>query len=94
MWEVLGLLGVLALWGLLGTSSWFVALLGTRPPRIGLLAFALAFAAGIGGGALIPALGYNDAGGFWVSLITAFAMGTFVCAGALQQADQLKKERS
>lgn len=88
-WGAIALAGVLVLWGCCGTASWFVALLGAR---VGFVALALAFAAGVGGGALVPALGYTDVAGFWVSLLTAFGLGAFVSAGAAQQAHQRPKE--
>lgn len=74
-WETLALLGVLALWGLLGASSWFIALVAAGPARVGLLALALTFAAGMGGGALVPALGGKDAFGFGISLAAALVTG-------------------
>ena len=84
-WESLALLGVLALWGLIGLVPWCVALFATRG-RHALVALPLAFAAGVAGGALVPALGGTGALGFSVSLLTAFAAGavasTFVARRA------------
>ena len=73
-WDPLALLGVLALWGGLGLVPWWVALVLGRG-RSALIALPLAFAAGVGGGALVPALGGKDALGFGISLATAFAAG-------------------
>ncbi len=73
-WTSLALLGVLALWGGLGLVPWWVALVVSRG-RSALIALPLAFAAGVGGGALVPALGGKDALGFAISLLTAFAAG-------------------
>jgi len=94
MWEVLGLLGVLALWGTLGLVPWSVALIATRG-RAKLLGLPIAFAAGMGAGALVPALGAKDFVGLWISLGTAVVGGAVVCAGAAQQTSRLlRKERS
>jgi hypothetical protein len=73
--ETLGLLGILCLWGALGLVPWFATLILSRG-RAPLIAFPLAFAAGIGGGALVPALGAKDLLGFWISLSTALVAGT------------------
>ena len=73
-WTSLALLGVLALWGGLGLAPWWVTLVVSRG-RSALITLPLAFAAGVGGGALVPALGGKDALGFGISLLTAFAAG-------------------
>lgn len=85
MWESLGLLGILALWGALGLVPWSVALIAGRG-RGALVALPFALAAGIGGGAFVPALVADDGLGFGVSLLTALAAGvalssTFVILG-------------
>lgn len=74
LWESLGLLGVLALWGALGLVPWCVALIVGRG-RGALVALPLALAAGVGGGALTPALGGKDGLGFGISLLAATSAG-------------------
>ena len=92
--ETLGLLGVLALWGTLGLVPWSVALIATRG-RGALVTLPIAFAAGVGGGALVPALGAKDLLGLGISLGTAVVGGAIVSAGALQQTSRLlRRERS
>ena len=73
-WDPLALLGVLALWGVLGLVPWWLALVVSRG-RSALISLPLAFVAGVAGGALVPALGGKDALGFGISLLTAFAAG-------------------
>ena len=73
-WPALALLGVLALWGAVGLVPWFAALIATRG-RAGFWLLPIAVAAGIGGGALTPALGGKDAFGFGISLLAALAAG-------------------
>ena len=84
-WESLGLLGILALWGALGLVPWSVALIAARG-RGALIALPFAFAAGIGGGALVPALVADDALGFGVSLLTALAAGAIVSTVVVRRA--------
>ena len=81
-WTSLALLGVLALWGGLGLVPVWVALVVSRG-RSALIALPLAFAAGVGGGALVPALGGKDALGFEISLLTAFAAGAVASAAVV-----------
>ena len=85
MWESLGLLGILSLWGALGLLPWSVALIAARG-RGALVALPFAFAAGIGGGALVPALVADDALGFGVSLLTAAASGAIVSTVVVRRA--------
>ena len=82
-WEILGLLGVLALWGAFGLLPWCVALIVGRG-RGALVAMPLALAAGIGGGALVPALGAKDGLGFAISLLAATAAGAIVSTVAVR----------
>ena len=79
MWELLGLLGVLAIWGALGLTPWCAVLIAGRG-RGALVALPLALAAGVGGGALVPALGGKDGLGFGISLLTAMAAGAMPSA--------------
>ena len=83
--ELLGVIGVLALWGAIGLLPWVATVVATRgcAPLIGL---PLAIAAGIGGGALVPALGAKDVVGVWISLATAFAAGAAASYGAMRLA--------
>ncbi len=85
LWESLGLLGILALWAALGLVPWSVALIAARG-RGALVALPFAFAAGIGGGALVPALVADDALGFGVSLLTALAAGAAVSTVVVRRA--------
>ena len=78
-WDLLALLGVLALWGLIGLAPWSVALFATRG-RNALAALPLAFAAGVAGGALVPALGVNGGLAFSISLLAALAAGAVASA--------------
>ena len=84
-WEPLGLLGILALWAALGLVPWSVALIAARG-RGALVALPFALAAGIGGGALVPALVADDALGFAVSLLTAAASGAIVSMVVVRRA--------
>ena len=93
-WTSLALLGVLALWGGLGLAPWWVALVLGRG-RSALIALPLASAAGIGGGALVPALGGKDALGFGISLLTAFAAGAVVSTLLMRRTmSAIRKESS
>ncbi len=79
LWEALGLLGILALWGAVALLPWWMALVATRG-RAPLVALPLAVAAGITAGALVPALGAKDAFGFGISLLAALA-GSLTISG-------------
>lgn len=72
--EALGLLVLLVLWGVLGLAPWCGALIIGRG-RGALVALPLAFLAGVGGGALVPALAAKDMLGFGVSLLAAVTAG-------------------
>lgn len=82
MWELLALLGILALWGALGLVPWCLALIVGRG-RGALTALPLALGAGVAGGALTPALGGKDALGFGISLLAALAAGSLVSSVAV-----------
>ena len=84
-WEPLGLLGILALWAALGLVPWSVALIAARG-RGALIALPFAFAAGIGGGGLVPALVVDDGLGFSISLLTALAAGAVVSTVVVRRA--------
>ncbi len=88
MWEALALLGVLALWGAVALLPWWAALAASRG-RAPLVALPLALAAGIGAGALVPALGGKDAFGFGISLLAALAAGAAVSAANACRATKL-----
>ena len=71
-WPLLALLGILALWGAVALVPWY-ALLIARRGRGAFVVLPLAVAAGIAGGALVPAFGGKDAFGFGISLAVALA---------------------
>jgi hypothetical protein len=75
----LALIGILALWGLLGFFAWTAATVVSRRPNI-LMALPLCVIAGVAGGALVPALGRKDGLGLALSLLTALAVGALVAA--------------
>ncbi|MGB6837209.1 MAG: hypothetical protein WBF66_05855 [Dehalococcoidia bacterium] len=70
----LGVLGMLALWGLLGFFAWTAATVISRRPDM-LMALPLCVIAGVGGGALVPALGRKDGLGLGLSLLAALLGG-------------------
>ena len=92
-WTSLALLGVLALWGGLGLVPWWVALVVSRG-RNALITLPLAFAAGVGGGALVPALGGKDALGFGISLLTALAAGAVASTLLMRRTMSAKRKES
>lgn len=79
---LLGLLGVLALWGAAGLMPAWLALIPTRGRS--LTALPIAIAAGMAGGALVPALGAKDLFGFGMSLLAALAAGALTCGLAVR----------
>ena len=94
LWEVLGLLGILLLWGVLGLVPWHATLVATRG-RVALRSMPLAFVAGIAAGALVPALGAKGGVGFGLSLLAALATGAIVSLGAQRTAGlRMRKEAS
>ena len=76
LWEVLGLLSMLALWGACGLLPWCVALIAGRG-RGALVALPMAALAGMAGGLLVATLA-KDGAGFAVSVLVAIAAGTLV----------------
>jgi hypothetical protein len=68
------LVGILALWAGLGFLAW-TAVTVIRRGRHPLALLPLCLAAGMGGGALVPALGRKDALGLGLSLLTALVGG-------------------
>ena len=84
-WEALGLLSVLALWGVCGLLPNAVALIAARG-RGALVALPVAALAGMAGGALVPALGAKDGLGFAISLAAAAAAGAIVATMILRRA--------
>ena len=76
LWEALGVLGVLALWGACGLLPWCLALLAARG-RSALVALPLAALAGMAGGLLVAALAKGGVG-FAISILAAIAAGTLV----------------
>lgn len=67
---LLGVLGMLALWGLLGFFAWTAATVFVRRRHI-LAALPLCVIAGVGSAALVPALGRKDGLGLGLSLLMA-----------------------
>ena len=93
-WELLGLLGILTLWGAFGLVPWCAALVVGRG-RSAIVALPLAFVAGIAGGALVPALGGSGGLAFGVSLLAATAAGAAVSTFAVRRAiHAMRKESS
>jgi hypothetical protein len=82
VFESLGVAGVLLLWGVLGLVPWCAMLIAGRG-RGALVAMPLAFAAGVAGGALVPALGMKDGVGLFLSFVTAMAGGAVVSAAVV-----------
>ena len=78
-WDVIALLGVLALWAFAGLLPGAFALIATRG-RAGPLAMDIPSFAGLCGGALVPALGGKDATAFALSMVAAFGAGVLACA--------------
>jgi len=66
---------MLALWGLLGFLAWTAATVLSRRPHT-LMALPLCVIAGVGGGALVPALGRKDGLGLALSLLIALLAGS------------------
>ena len=94
LWETLGLLGILTLWGAFGLVPWSVALVVGRG-RGAIVALPLAFVAGVAGGALTPALGGSGGLAFGISLLTATTAGAAVSAFAVRRAmHAMRKESS
>lgn len=71
------LLGLFALWAILGFLPWLVAAVVRRGRGV-LLALPLAVAGGAAGGVLVPAVGARDELGFLISLATAFIGGALL----------------
>ncbi len=84
-WESIALLAVLVLWGFIGLAPWCVALFVTRGRRA-LTALPLAFLAGVGGGAFVPALGAKGGLGFGISLLAALAAGALAATFVARRA--------
>ncbi len=94
MWEILGLLGIIMLWGAFSLVPWCAALVVGRG-RGALVALPLAFVAGAAGGALVPALGGSGGLAFGISLLTATAAGAAVSTIAVHRAmHAMRKEPS
>lgn len=70
----LALIGILALWAVLGFLAW-TAVTVIRRGRHPLVVLPFCLAAGIGAGALVPALGRKDGLGLGLSLLTALVGG-------------------
>lgn len=73
LWEILGLIGVLALWAAFGCVSWFVALV-TKRGEVAWRALPIAVFVAMAGAALVPAVGLKGWGGFWTSLASALLL--------------------
>lgn len=70
----LAVIGILALWGLLGFFAWTAATMVSRGHHM-LAALPLCVIVGVGGGALVPALGRKDGLGLVLSLLMALLGG-------------------
>ncbi len=84
LWETLGLLSVLVLWGACGLLPWCVALIVARG-RGALVALPLAAFAGMAGGLLVAALA-KDGAGFAVSLAAAMLAGAIAATMIVRRA--------
>ncbi len=84
LWETLGLLSVLALWGACGLLPWCFALIAARG-RGALVALPMAALAGMAGGLLVATLA-KDGIGFAVSLAAATAAGAIVATMTVRRA--------
>ncbi len=84
LWETLGLLSVLALWGACGLLPWCLALIAGRG-RGALVALVMVPLAGMAGGLLVAALAKNGAG-FAVSPAAAVAAGAVVTTMIVRRA--------
>ncbi len=78
LWEILGLLGILALWAVLGCIPWFIALIVTRAQRAPWGMLPIVVVVGVAGALLAPALGLKSWGGFWTSLASALLLPSAV----------------
>jgi hypothetical protein len=74
LWEVLGLIGILAFWGAIGALPWLAALVASGGRAAPWQTLPLAILIGLGAGALVPALGLHGWGGFWTSLASALLL--------------------
>ena len=79
----LAVVGILALWGLLGFFAWTAATVLSRRHHT-LMALPLCVIAAIVGGALVPALGRKDGLGLGISLLMALAGGALAAAVSLR----------
>ena len=69
----LGLLGILALWGVLGLLPAWIALIPTRGRALPAMPFA--FISGVAAGCLVALLGDDSFVSFWISTLLAMAAG-------------------
>jgi prepilin signal peptidase PulO-like enzyme (type II secretory pathway) len=80
-WPQVGTLGILSLWGAIALVPWF-ALLIARRGDVRLRRMPVVVAAGIGAGALTPALAGKGWLGFEISLLAALVASAAACAVA------------
>jgi hypothetical protein len=73
LWEILGLLGVLALWAALGLVSWFAGIVTTRG-RLPWGTLPVVLVVALAGALLVPALGLKGWGGLWTSMASALLL--------------------
>ena len=74
LWEVLGLLAILALWAALGCVPWFVALVATRANGATWRSLPIVMFVALAGAALVPGLGLKGWAGFWTSAAAALLL--------------------
>ena len=74
LWEILGLLGILALWCAIGCAPWFVALVATHAQGAPWRTLPIVVLVALGGAALVPALGLKGWAGLWTSLAAALLL--------------------
>ena len=92
LWETLGLLSVLALWGVCGLLPWCVALIAGRG-RGALVALVLVPLAGMAGGALVAVFA-KDGAGFAVSVLAAMLAGAITTALIVRRARDTSRAAS
>jgi hypothetical protein len=76
LWEILGLLGVLALWASFGVVSWLAAVVLTGGRRVAWTALPLALLVAVAGAAFAPAVGLKGWAGFWTAAVSALLLST------------------
>jgi hypothetical protein len=74
LWEILGLLGMLALWAAIGCVPWFIALVAPRAQGAPWRTLPIVLLVALAGAALVPGVGLKGWAGFWTSLASALLL--------------------